>query len=469
VPFVVKPYKRRPEPPRVAVVLPDGTALLEGAGVVEFGDWPKDARAFVDFDTARELVEQGIGESLCWNGEEFRWRRHPQPGPDWKRSPSDAGVLRVPFYERPARTLEHLRAWRDWLAGEGATLTSTTGSASWSLLRATLEQPLFVSIGTRPPLLQTLGGRQELGPAGPGRYRGTLQQLDLPAAYAHELASLRYGGRWYRGDELATRPAGFWARDDRPVFCRARVRLAGTSPGPLPKRSRRRVYGLAGILLGAHYPTAGTLQGLWTYQELERAHAHGARIKLLETYVHLGGSRPFAPWWQAVERGRELPGLAGLLAKTTGNALWGQFCINGAHNGDRSILRRGKRGQLERRPLRSGPSRPPAHDLAETVSGRTRARLYDAMHAAGAGLLSAHTDGVWIDARRVPVAELEQDGWRSKATATKLELLNPQVLRYWPRGRPGPEIVYAGMPARQASQAFEDAWRTYQEGVSDAA
>src|ERR1035437_796752 len=89
-----------------------------------------------------------------------------------------------------------------------------------------------------------------------------------------------------------------------------------------------------------------------------------------------------------------MPGLAGLLAKVTGNALWGRFCMDPRSQGRRSIRsRNGKIGSREL-PLRGGL--PPAHDLAELVSGRVRAELYRLMVAAGDDLLSAHTDAAWI-------------------------------------------------------------------------
>src|SRR5581483_5460374 len=225
---------------------------------------------------------------------------------------------------------------------------------------------------------------------------GRVEHWDIPAAYAQTLGEITYGGRWFHERDLPQRrPPEWWARDGRPVFVAATVRLPDGLPfGPLPRRPRRRLdHQEAMIFTG--YPTAGRLQGVWCWQELQAACEHGARIvKVRDTWVHLSLGQPFLPWWQAVERGRQMPGLAGVLSKITGNALWGQFCMDPAAGGRRTI--RGRIGPTRaahpvERPLSRHGGRPPAHDLAETVSGRVRARLYGAMVLLGDRLLSAHT------------------------------------------------------------------------------
>jgi hypothetical protein len=179
-------------------------------------------------------------------------------------------------------------------------------------------------------------------------------------------------------------------------------------------------------------------------------------VRVLETWAHIAGEkRPFDPWWTAILEGRTMPGLAGQLAKTTGNALWGQFCMDAAHNGARTI--KGVRGRaVEVRELARQAGRPPAHDLAETISGRTRAKLYDLMAAAGDALLTAHTDGAWIDAARSdPIDDELLELWRVKASARRLELLNPQGLRY--HTTRDVRTVWAGVPASQADESFDAA------------
>jgi hypothetical protein len=461
---IVGPYVRNPVAPVVAVMIPDdarGYLIVDELG----RRWDADelvpeVRVWASYDVVHELVAAGHGEALCWNNEEIRWRHARLDVDGWHTRASDVAVLKLPFPEDPRETLRALARWRDWLGSYGAAPTGTTGSAAWSLLRARLERTLFTSQPkrSRPPIPWTLGGRQELGPAGAGRFDGRLEQRDLPAAYASELGGLRYGGSWLTGDELPKRRLDpeWWAGEGRPVFVRARVRVPAGRYGPLPRRPRRRVTGMAAAFLGAEYPTGGRLQGVWTWQELAAAVEYGgARIeRVLDVWAHLAGGQPFLPWWEAVQAGRRMPGLAGLLAKTTGNALWGRFCMDST-GGVRTVRRRTGRG-LEQRAVVSHGGIPAAHDLAETVSGRVRARLYGAMVAAGDGLLSAHTDGVWL----VEGADV-LDGWRRKGRARRLDLLGPQTLRYWPARvhELEPFHVFAGIPAEQAPQAFEELWR----------
>lgn len=458
--MIVNPYKRRPKPPRVAVLLPDerdGFAIVDEEGRRRDPELlPDELRVWGSYDVVHELVASGHGEALCWNNEEIRWRHRPLDAAGWTPRPSDVSVLKLPLPVDERQVLEALAAWRDWLAEYGASPTGTTGSAAWSLLRATLERTLWTTVGHPPPLRWTLGGRQELGPRGRGSFRGPLEHFDLPAAYASELGGLPYGGFWQHERDLPVRhePA-WWAQDGRPVFVRALVQLTGAAIGPLPRRPRRKLTGLGAVLLGAEYPTHGRIQGTWAWPELEAAvECGGARIlRQLDMWAHLATWHPFGPWWRALEHGRSLPGLAGLLAKTTGNALWGRFCMD-SRGGVRSI--RGKhRGAMRQRPAPSRGGIPAAHDLAETISGRVRGKLLAGMTAAGSSLVSAHTDGLWTLAGTEPL-----DGWRIKERARRLDLLDPQVLRYWPSPSADDEPwhVFAGVPSELAADHFAELW-----------
>jgi hypothetical protein len=456
----------------VCLLTSEGSIISEHGCEVDPDAWPEGYRAWCDYDTARSLVSAGQGEALCWNSEEIRWR-HRRFEEGWKNRPSDVAVLRVPFGAEHERTLGALARWRDWLARYGASPTGTTGSAAWSLLRATLTDVLFCSFGELPPLLQTLGGRIEVGPAGPGRFAGRLAQVDLQAAYAHELASLRYGGRWFTGSQLAASGVHctpeWWARDAQcPVFVAAKVRVPQGLYGPLVRRPRQRMSQLQLYLAQLYedrYPTGTTLQGVWTWQEVAAAELGGAKVlQLREFWVQQAARRPFTEWWAAVEEGRKLPGLAGLLAKMTGNALWGRFCMDARAQGVRSV--RSRNGKLASRPLPLRGGLPPAHDLAETVSGRVRAELYRLMAAAGAEVISAHTDGAWLATEPLWPSGIEAGvftaaDWRIKQPARRLDMLDPQTLRYWPTpARPWePAVVYAGQPAGLAAAAFERAWQ----------
>lgn len=450
--MIVEPYKLRPVAPRVALLQPDGRPVSEDGELLDLDNWPKGTRLWCSYDTARALVIDGHGEGLCWRNEEIRWR-HRRFEDDWQPRPSDANVIKLPFDHLPfEQQLRGFAAWRDWLTSYGAAPTGTSGSAAWSLLRARLERTLWTSVGDRPPITWTLGGRQELGPAGRGSFTDA-RQLDLQAAYASTLAGLRYGGRKGGGEWRRDR-LGYERDGDDPVFVRAQVRVPAMRYGPLPRRPRRRprTY-LESQLFASYYPTGRRVQGVWTREELAAAETVGCGVRVLEAWVHRSGWYPFAPWWAAIQEGRALGGLAGQLAKVTGNALWGRFCMDG--DARRSIRSRGRR-KVESRVLASRPFLHAAHDLAETVSGRVRARLFLEMTSVGDRLLSAHTDGLWASTTDAA----EADGWRLKTHARRLDVLNPQLLRWWPE-HPAPwepAVVAAGVPSSMAAGVFEREW-----------
>lgn len=497
----MEPYRRRPVSPTVCWLTPEGDAVSEHGELLDLNDWPKGHRLWCSYETAFDNVRAGKGEALCWELEEIRWR-HRRFEDGWVRRGSDAIVIRLPgLNDRPANEVLHgLVAWRDWLDSFGACATGSSGSSAYSLLRARLERKLCTGSGDRPPIGWTLGGRQTCGPRGPGLYTGSLVHLDMPAAYASTLAGLRYGGVWAEIEKhLLDRVAG----SDHPVFVHAKLKVPDVAFGPVQKRGRRPRSRSESLQLPPDYPTGGSVQGVWTWEEIQAGLEHGCQLqRLLRAWVHHSGWHPFKPWWEAGLEGRRMPGLAGQLAKITLNALVGRFMMDAA-SGVRTI-RSGKARELISRPLVSGPQMWPAHDLAETVTGRVRARLYHLMMEAQDGLISAHTDGAWLyetagageagasheadrataegdsGTSRVHVADPESSSarrsarnteqgvvesssysdWRDDKRASRLELLNPQKLRYWRNPLPpwGPDTVYAGMPAERAEAAFQQEW-----------
>lgn len=463
--MIIEPYKKTPRPPTVALLSDSGEIRDEDGRRYGPESIPENVRVWCSYDVARSLVNDGQGEALTWNGEEIRWRstNHGDLEGVWKNRPTDVAVIKLPFPDNPSPGLAALSQWRDWLARYGAAPTGTTGSASMSLLRATLEEKLFCTMGEAPPILQTMGGRLEMGERGVGRTEGRLEQWDMQAAYASEIGGMRYGGRWWNTKDLGvTHEPEWWARNGRPVFVHARVKIPEGIIAPLIRRPKKRMSVMRlymDSLTVPRYPS-GTQTGLWTWQELEGAIEAGCTVReILNVYAHLGGSQVFEPWWDAIQDGRAAGGLAGALAKMTGNALWGRFCMDVRVRGDRAIRRRekGKRRLTQWSVAdRAGGPRP-AHDLAETVSGRVRSRLYRAMAAVGPALISAHTDGMWVvgdDSLR----SLEKTGWRQKEAARRIDVLDPQTLRYWPKRNQEPRYVMAGRPAREAPEAFAKLW-----------
>lgn len=478
--MIVEPYKLHPVAPRVALLLGDGQAVDEDGELLDLDAWPQGTRLWAAYETVYRLVREGRGEALCWRGEEIRWR-HRRFEETWVRRPSDANVVRLPFsHLRPESQLSGFSLWRDWLGSRGASPTGTSGSAAWSLLRATLDRRLLTGSGERPPIGWTVGGRQQLGPLGAGMYTGRLEHLDLPAAYASTLAGLRYGGVWLQHEpRVAGRDVFRYAGGDYPVFVRAQVRVPDGFTGPLLRRPRRRPGSyLEAQVLANEYPAPARLQGVWTYEEVAAAEASGCRVRILDGWVHRSGWQPFLPWWDAIQEGRALGGLAGSLAKVTGNALWGRFCLDD-RAGTRFIRSLDRRGRTAHRALQGRSSMFPAHDLAETVSGRVRAKLWQGISSAAGRLVLADTDGYWAldetggsgvarTGEMPPVSEppVSSSVWRTKGYARRLDVLLPQCYREWPLDKSrGPWVTFAGVPAELAPGVFDERWKAAAEAA----
>lgn len=125
--------------------------------------------------------------------------------------------------------------------------------------------------------------------------------------------------------------------------------------------------------------------------------------------------------------------------------------------GGQRTIRSRTGGRMRQRVLPFGGSRMfPAHDLAETVSGRVRAALGLAMHVVGDRLVLAHTDGFW--ALGTP-DEGWGEQWRLKDSSDRMDVLDPQLHRFWRKGEP--RYVVSGVPAELAPAWFENRWQEY--------
>lgn len=461
----VFPYKVKPVAPLMAVLARDGEdALCEDGSRVALDELPKGYRVWGGWDHVTELWGDGHGEALCWRQRPVRWRHRTHTAEEgWVSRHTDVRVLGTDWPETDEAALEGLVAWRDWLAGHGASPMGSMGSTSWSLLRASLDKPLWTGVGEVPPIRYIVGGRQAM-PAEVGRY-GPVQHYDLPAAYASALGMMRYGGTWRAvGAKYAYQMVAH-----RGVLCfvRAQVSIPKDLPfGPLPRRPVNPPKRIEAMLSfqASRYPRGKTIQGIWTWEEVAVAESMGCTAKILNVWIHLtrDGYLPFLPWWRMVEEGRALPGFAGKLAKATGNALWGQFCL--VPGEERTIDSwRGSRSSPKRQrreaPL-PGSSPHYCPDLAETLTGRVRADLFKCMIRAGdEHLLCAHTDGIWSQGTGWNPPE----GWRKKQSATRFDMLTPQFIRYHRKETAPAEYIVAGAPATLAPAIFERMWHSFAE------
>jgi hypothetical protein len=340
-----------------------------------------------------------------------------------------------------------LVAWRDALAGWGARIGSPA-SASLSLLRASLDGPLYLG-GGRPKLSRVLGGRQESF-VPPGVY-GAFVNVDLSAAYARALGQLIYPGTWWRewDGELPR-------RSRLPIMARAVVRVPSLAAGPLPIRPRTRPEtALMRYTERIDYPTSRRVQGLWTLAELQQAEAAGCAVRVLRAWMMLGPPRrPFERWWRRIEKGRKLPGFGGDLFKLTGNTLWGRFALDGVRTEDRW-----RDGHHTAHKILGDYLNPAygAEDVSELIASGVRARLYGELIRPNDGsLISVHTDGGLI---RGPGPDRCPPGWRVKRSGSLLIYLGPQMYAYREHGARELTFVVSGIAPDSAPAAFGGAAR----------
>jgi hypothetical protein len=235
------------------------------------------------------------------------------------------------------------------------------------------------------------------------------------------------------------------------------------SVGPLPINFGRPPNPLSNAIhhrLG--YPVAQKIEGIWALDELLTAEVAGCQFTPMTCWAMMSQKQPFQLWWEAILRGRELSGgISRSLAKRTGNALWGTFCVDEKTKGKKIAVHyeNGKR-KVRRLDYRAN-RQTPGHDLAEAISGSVRAKLYEHILAADTHLLSAHTDGVWVKGQyETP------NGWRIKQQARRIDLLDPQNLRYFIDAQHS-RVVMSGVPYKLAADTFDKRWEEFEHNTSN--
>jgi len=298
-----------------------------------------------------------------------------------------------------------------------------------------------------------------MGLEGKGKFEGQIIHWDLPAAYASSLGNIRYNGSW----EVRPFSSAIKAYNHgSPVFCEATVDIPGLPFGPLPETIRTAGNPVEGALLNRFgYAKDGKIEGLWTLNELFAAEEVGCKITPIQCWAMLTGEQPFLPWWEAIVRGRELQGeISRSLAKRVGNALWGMFCTDGNAK-TKKVVVHCENGKTKTRRLnfrRNGQK--PGHDLAEAISSKVRAKLYQHVVAANSHLICGHTDGIWVKGNYdVP------DEWRIKQRARRIDVIDPQTFRYFIDSQTS-YVVMAGIPPKLATEKFEKKWNKYEHTLA---
>lgn len=448
---MIEPKRSRERVP-VGWLVDPGTVLLEDQTEVPLPSLARGTSVWADGERLRALALAGEGAVLLWRHNVVGWSPDPAAS---QRFPVRALNLPV-MPSEPQLIVRELARWRDWLHHFGARPQGSLGASGLSLVQATLRRPLWTGKGEPPPISYVIGGRQEQADHSYAwrTYRGELVQCDMVAAYAQTLGSVEYGGFWTRLSWTPARRRLLESSPSAPAFLRAQVSVPKLAVwlGPLPRRRRAKTTATEQLLdflarPSEAYPVDRRLQGVWTWPELEQAEAAGCRVKVLDCYLHAShprDPRPFEPWLEAVWQGRELSGFAGVLAKATGNATWGQFCLT--PYGQRVVA---TKGDYRLSPRAGVPPAKRAYDLGEWICGSVRAALYAGMRSVGDRFICAHTDGLWSDGARV-------SGWRLDERSNELRFVNPQLYSF--RDYDTGEWRYVASGMLDAQAGFEELW-----------
>jgi hypothetical protein len=463
--MIVEPYKRIPKKPRLALINDDGVYVDETGAIFNSTSDYKFKRGeivcYALWDTAISLTQRGIGEFQRWNGKDVRYRTelHLDEN-EWKIRPLDAGIIQFPVsIDLPFdEVLKQLVEFRDWLDDEGSKAQCTFGSIAISLLKAKIDRRIITGLGggqNSPPIEFTRGGRQYLPPGGSGRFDGSISNWDLPAAYASTIGNINWDGYWC---QCPYKHAVKAYNRGLPVYVHATVEIPSLTVGPLPINHTHPPNPLSTAIHHIHgYPVDKKLEGIWTLNELLSAEEAGCKFTPLICWTMMTDKQPFLPWWSAIKTGRQLSGpISRALAKRTGNALWGTFCRDGNQKGKKIAVHYDNGKRKVRRLNYRNNTQPAGHDLAEAISSSVRAKLYQHILAADTHLLSAHTDGMWVQGKyTVP------DGWRIKQEAQRIDLLDPQNLRYYISAN-NSRVVMSGVPYKLAPEKFEERWERFE-------
>lgn len=443
----IQPYRRAPYPRPVAVLLESGKVLQEDGRKVPLRDVDPLTTLYASWRTASRRAHRGVGRLYYFHDTPTRFE---EPVRDYEHAARARVFLLPDDGSTNAEMLEGLSLIRDFLAERGAGGTSTT-KRSVSLLRATLQRPLYTFGGPDPvPIREVVGGRQETVRYGiwPRDFIG----LDISGAYFNALGTMHYGGSWQQ-----IRLDGLLADDEpRQAFHNARVVVPNLPLGPLPRRRRGPTKGGSIDRLDTlrEYPVGLTFKGVWSNTELRSAERAGCEIKVLRSWVDVGNidDQPFAAWHAAIEEARALPGLAGVYGKMLGNVLVGWLMSRPGPtywyewNDDNTIHRRGAIAGRKR------PGHTSPFDLAELVTSTVRAKLNDdVLVPQAARVIGCHTDGVFLTGSEInPIP----NGWRVKHRGTGIAFIHPQVWAF--RNVDGWVYCYSGIPAPEVARAFNE-------------
>ena len=355
-------------------------------------------------------------------------------------TPTGVSVVSLRSTLEPATAMDDLQTVLQWLRSYGVSPGSIPAMA-WGLFRASLTRTYSCGFDPEIGRAAFYGGRQET--TAPGVYRG-MQSIDIQAAYPAAMARPE-------GYALALRAVDPNTHIDPTAagIATATVYIPADTPvAPLPVRIDTDLVSYQ----------RGTITGTWAWCELAAAAELGAEITVTNCWAPTRTAEIFGPWWPLAMEGRQLPGRAGILAKSISNSTWGQFGMI-AEN-------RARRHYTDDTGTRWVDIPLSDHDLPHTwtahVAAETTARVRTQLLQGIAQTTPAHadTDGLIVPAGQTPNNSGDQPGqWRVKHTMTTVDVRGPQLYR-WECPECGIRHDHwhyntSGIPASEAATWFE--------------
>ena len=404
-------------------------------------------------DVERTLAALAHAGAACYVPTRLADLRSTTPATDWKLSlwrGRAVAMTHLPTGLRVKSLRGALGASQDpyrdlmvvlaWLAQRGVEAKSLP-AMSWDLWRSTLPAPVRLGADAEPGREALFGGRQA---AEPGAYWRSVI-WDVRSAYPSAMAASPVAA------SLREVSAGTRLDAATPGLARAAVYVPMDLPyAPLPIREAPEV---------VSYPL-GPVTGTWTWRELHAAVMLGCEVRVEQCWAPRRAEDLFAPWWESVREGRDLPGAAGTMVKSILNSLWGQFALRG--EGSMDVYWSDDAGECPiEQPL--GPRALPHHytvHIAAEIASRVRVQtLMEGIYESGR-VQHVDTDGIITSQMgEGPVNQGDAPGqWRAKAIVHELEVLAPQVYRY--TAESDPQIwhyVAAGLSEAGAFEIFRQA------------
>lgn len=455
---VVPPHRE------VAILLDKDTLLLEDGEEWPYDLAPMETKVYASRSVISQIfMREKVGEVLKYDGDILKWRKECPPRyksrATWRNDPKEVNVVGARnFPENPFHALEAYADWRDWIESYGGNIIGTMSSSAWSLFKMSLPSEVwFTPYDGVPGIDHPIGGRLLPCKDTWTTFQGDLIQWDLHSAYTRRLAGLAFGGKGSHWREVRT-TTNFDRLVEKGycVYIEARVKFNGEGCflGPLPKR--RTEYHPRPIT-NIGYPTKGTIQGIWTYEEIRDADRVGTSISIQRAFIHIAtGSRyHHANWYNTIQEGRRnLEGFAKGLAKQTGNSLWGRYAMRirpaktvyRDNDGNRKWIKHPDR-TLKRNQCM---------ELADQLSGKIRSDLFEFAISADNNLLQGNTDGAWVVYKEgwLPPS----DDWRIKKRANRMDIIDDATYRYWEEGEEGPTYIVPGVNTDFVESHFDKNW-----------